>query len=153
MNMMRILGLTAAVFGVVLAAKSETRGAEAHNLKLAHPMVIGAVDLRAAVYDIQWDVQGTRATVTFSRNGRVVATVHGDCAVFDRSVPNDTLYISRHPDGFMAINALAFASTNKGIVFPQVRFHPHHSNDIPVDRTLIEASWNNATLAVPRLNR
>jgi len=153
MNMMRILGLTAAVFGIVLAANSETRGAEAHNLKLARPMVVAGVDLRAAVYDIQWDVQGTRATVTFSRKGRVVATVLGDCAVFDRSVPNDILYISKHPDGFLAINALAFASTNKGIVFPQVRFHPHHSKDISVDRTLIEASWSNDTLAVPHLNR
>jgi hypothetical protein len=109
--------------------------------------------LRAAVYDIQWDVQGTRATVTFSRKGRVVATVHGDCAVFDRSVPSDTLYISKHPDSFVAINALAFASTNKGIVFPLVRFHPRHSRDIPVDRTLIEASWSNDTLAAPRVNR
>ena len=153
MNMMRILGLTAAVFGVVLAANSEMRGAEAHNLKLARPMVVAGVDLRPAVYDIQWDVQGSRATVTFSRKGRVVATVHGDCAVFDRSVRDDTLYISKHPDGFVAINALAFASTNKGIVFPQIRFHPHHSKDIPVDRTLIEASLSNATLSVRRVNR
>jgi hypothetical protein len=82
-----------------------------------------------------------------------VATVHGDCAVFDRSVPIDTLYISKHPDGFVAINALAFASTNKGIVFPLIRFHPHHSRENPVDRTLIEASWSNDTLATPHVNR
>jgi hypothetical protein len=137
----------------MLAAKTEMIGAEAHNLKLTRPMVVAGVDLRAAVYDIQWDVQGTRATVTFSRKGRVVATVHGDCAVFDRSVPIDTLYISKHPDGFVAINALAFASTNKGIVFPLVRFHAHHSKDIPVEGALIEASWSNDALAVPRLNR
>jgi hypothetical protein len=118
MNMMRILGLTAAVFGVVLAANSEMRGAEAHNLKLTGPIVVAGVDLRAAVYDIQWDVQGTRATVIFSRKGRVVATVHGDCAVFDRSVPSDTLYVSKHPDGFVAINALAFASTNSTHITP-----------------------------------
>ena len=153
MSIVRILGLTAVVFGILLTANREMRGAEAHNLTLARPMVVAGIDLRPAVYDIQWDVQGTRATVKFSRKGHLVATVQGDCAVFDRSVRSDTLYISKHPDGFVAINALAFASTNKGIVFRQIRFHRRRSMDAPVTGPLVEASLRSDAVVAPRLNR
>jgi hypothetical protein len=148
--MMRILGLTAAALGVVLAASTEARGAEAHYLKLTRPVVLGGVDLRAAVYTVQWDLQGTRATVTFSRKGRVVATVQGGCATFDRSVPNDTLYFSKDPDGFLAISALRFASTNKGIVFPLVRSRPHPPTDNPMGNALMEENWPNHMPVVRR---
>lgn len=150
MNMMKILGITAAALGIVLAANTEVRGAEAHYLKLTRPMVVAGIDLRAAVYNVQWDFQGTRATVTFSRKGRVVATVEGECATFDRSVPNDTLYLSKHPDGFLAVKALAFASSNKGIVFPVVRSHPHPAQDIPVGSSLVGESLGNLKRPVPR---
>ena|SRR5579862_1199897 len=118
MNMMKILGLSAVVFGIMLAANTEVQGAGVHALKLPHSTVVAGVDLHAATYNIEWDIQGANATVTFSRNGHVVATVQGTCAVFDRSVTTDTLYISKHADGLTAIYALGFASTNKGIVFP-----------------------------------
>ena len=150
MNMKKILGLTAAALGVVLAAHPEVRAAEVHYLKLPRTMVLAGVDLRAAVYTVQWDLQGARATVTFSRKGRVVATVQGECATFDRSVASDTLYFSKDPGGFLAINALGFASTNKGIVFPVVRSHPHH---IPLDNSLVEGSWPNTAPPVPRVYR
>jgi len=121
MNMIRNLGLTAVVFGVMLAGNTKATDAEVHTLKLTHAMIVAGVDLHAAAYDIRWDIEGTRATVTFSQKGHVVATIQGKCAVFDRSVPADTLYISKHPDGFPTIYALGFASTNKGIVFPLIQ--------------------------------
>jgi len=152
MNMMKILGLTAAALGVVLAANTEVQGVEVRHLRLPRPMVVAGVDLRAAVYTVQWDIQGTRATVTFSRKGRLVATVQGESATLGRSVSSDTLYFSKDPDGFLAINALGFASTNKGIVFPVVRSHSHPSRDIPVGNPLKEESWPNPP-TVPRVYR
>jgi hypothetical protein len=153
MNIMKILGLTGMALGVVLTANTELRAAEAHYLKLPRTMVVAGVDLRAAVYTVRWDLQGTRATVTFSRKGRVVATVQGEYATFSRSVPNDTLYFSKDPDGFLAVNALGFASSNKGILFPVVRSHAHPSRDIPLDNTLMEESLRNTTSTVPRIYR
>ena len=151
MDTMKILRVTVTALGVVLAANTEARGAEVHYLKLTRPMVLGGVDLRAAVYTVQWKLQGTRATVTFSRKGRVVATVQGECATFDRSVPNDTLYFSKDPDGFLAISALRFASTNKGIVFPLVRSRLHPPNVNPMDNRLMQENWPNQTPAVPKV--
>jgi hypothetical protein len=150
MSMMKILGLTAAMFGIVLAANTGVRAAEVHYLKLPRTMVLAGVDLRAAIYTVQWDLQGPRATVTFSRKGRIVATVQGDCATFDKSVPNDTLYFSKDPDGFLAIGALRFASTNKGIVFPLVRSRLHPPKDNPMDNRLMQENWPNQTPAVPK---
>jgi len=150
MDKMKIMGLTVTALGLLLAGNSEVRGAEARYLKLTRPMVVAGVDLRAAAYNVQWDRKGTRATVTFSRKGRVVATVQGDCATFDRSVPNDTLYLSKDPDGFLAIRALRFASTNKGIVFPLVRSRLRPPKDNPMDNRLMQENWPNQTPAVPK---
>jgi hypothetical protein len=153
MNTGKILILTAAALGAVLTANTEVRAAEVHYLKLPRTMVVAGVDLRAAVYTVQWDFQGPRATVTFSRKGRVVATVQGESATFNRSVSSDTLYFSKDPDGFMAVNGLGFASTNKGIVFPVVRSHPHPTRNTPVGSSLVEQSWPNTAPPVPRVYR
>jgi len=150
MDMTKILGLTVTALGLLFAGNTEVRGAEAHYLKLTRHMVVAGVDLQAAVYNVQWDLKGTRATVTFSRKGRVVATVQGGCATFDRSVPNDTLYFSKDPDGFLAISALRFASTNKGIVFPLVRSRPHPPTDNPMGNALMEENWPNHMPVVRR---
>ena len=80
-----------------------------------------------------------------------MATVQGECATFDRSVPSDTLYFSRDPHGFLAINALAFASTDKGIVFPLVRFRPHPLKDSLVGNSLMAESWHNLTPSVSKV--
>jgi hypothetical protein len=153
MNVMKILGLAGMALGVVLTANNELRAADAHYLKLPRTMVVTGVDLRAAVYTVQWDLQGNRATVTFSRKGRVVATVQGEYATFNRSVPKDTLYFSKDPDGFFALNGLGFASSNKGILFPVVRSHAHPNRDNPVDNTLMGESLRNTTSTVPRIYR
>jgi hypothetical protein len=151
MNRMKIQALTAAMLGVVLAANTEARSAEVHFLQLTRPMVVAGINLRSAVYNVQWDIQGDRATVTFSRKGRVVATVQGACATFDRSVRNDTLYFTKTPDGFLAINALGFADTNKGILFPLVRSYLHPPRDTSVDKMLMEERRGNDGLVVPRV--
>ena len=153
MDMTKILGLTVTALGLWLAGTTEVRGAEARYLKLTRPMVVAGVDLQAAVYNVQWNLTGTRATVTFSRKGRVVATVQGECATFERSVPNDTLDFSKDPDGFLAISALRFAGTNKGIVFPWVRSSPHPPKDNPMGNALMDENWPNHAPAVPKVYR
>jgi len=151
MDMTKILRVTVTAVGLLLAVNAEVRGAEARYLKLTRPMVVAGVDLRAAAYNVQWDRKGTRATVTFSRKGRVVATVQAECATFDRSVPNDTLYFSKDPDGLLAISALRFASTNKGIVFPLVRSRLHPPKVNPMDNRLMQENWPNQRPAIPKV--
>jgi len=153
MDMTKILKVTVTALGLLLAGNAEVRGAEVCYLKLTRPMDVAGVDLQAAVYNVQWDLKGTRATVRFSRKGRVVATVRGECATFDRSVPNDTLYFSKDPDGSLAIRALRFASTNQGIVFPLVRSRPHLPMDNPMGNLLMEENWLNQTPAVPKARK
>ena len=153
MNRMKILLLFVVALGLGLPANTEMRASEVHYLRLPRTMVIAGVNLRAAVYTVQWDFQGSRAKVTFSRKGRVVATIQGESATFNRSVASDTLYFSKDPDGFLAVNGLAFASTNRGIVFPVIRSHPHPSTPTPVDNSLKEESLRNSTPTVPRVYR
>jgi len=153
MNSMKILLLTVALLGAVPAANAEERAAEVHYLNLPHPMVIAGVNLRAAIYTVQWDIEGPRATVTFSRKGRVVATIQGESATFNRSVDRDTLYFSKGPDGSMALNGLGFASTNKGILFPVVRSHRHPAGNTSAGNSLFEQDSPNIAPPVPRVYR
>jgi hypothetical protein len=148
----QIRGIILMSIGLGLAPPSGLQALEVHTLNLARPMVIAGVDLRAAVYDVHWELQGTRATVTFLRKGRAVATVQGECATLNRSAQGDTLYFSKHPDGFLAVRALGFASSNKGIVFPLVRSHARASRESFVAAPIIRESWHLAP-PVPRVYR
>lgn len=97
MDSKTILGLVFVAVGAVLVPTSELQALDARGLKLTEPMVVQGIYLRAAIYDVQWNLQGAHAVVTFSRKGRVVATVQGELVTFDRSVTADTLYFTKHP--------------------------------------------------------
>jgi len=152
MKIASIFGPTAMALGLALAMNAEGSAAEMSSLKLTKNMVIAGVDLRAGTYAVQWKIKGTHATVKFSRDGRAVATVQGECAAFDRAVATNTLYFSKSPDGFFAIHALGFAGSNKGILFPLVRSNPRRPADRPLDNPLENQWWGGNAVAVPRVH-
>lgn len=143
MDRKTILGLVFVLVGSVLVPTSELRAIDARGLKLTRPMVVEGVYLRAADYDVQWELQGTHAKVTFSRKGHAVATVQGELSTFDRTPASDTLYFSKRPDGFLYLNALGFAKTNKVILFPVLRLRPNAANNNPAANDLMEGDWRN----------
>jgi len=153
MDRKTILGLVLVVVGGVLIPASELRAVGAGGLNLTRPMVVEGIYLRAAVYGVQWELQGTHAKVIFSRKGRAVATVQGELSTFDRTVANDTLYFSKQTDGFFCINALGFAKTNKVVVFPVLRSRPNAPNSNAAAKALMEDDWPNRTQLVPRVFR
>jgi hypothetical protein len=154
MNIKYILGPTAMALGLALALNTEGRAAETNRLSLPRDMVIAGVDLRAGTYTVEWKVQGTRATVMFSREGRIVATVQGKYTAFDRSATTNTLYFSKNSNGLLAINALGFAGTTKGILFPLLRSGSHQPADSSLDHLLKNRWWGeNATSTVAPLHK
>jgi hypothetical protein len=122
-------GLALVVCGIMLTTPLDLAAIEPDGLKLNRPMVVAGVYLRAAIYDVQWQLHDTHATVTFSRKGHAVATVQGELVTFNRSVAVDTIYFAKHPAGFFSIKGLGFAGTNKGIAFPTIRSHPLATNN------------------------
>ena len=140
MNKIDLLGLIALELALALAAETEVRAIDKHPLILGNPMVVAGVDLRAGVYDIKWQFQGARATVTFSRKGRVVATVQGLVSTLDKTLTHDTLFVTKHPDGFIAISGLGLAGTNRHIIFPVYPSPRHHTTDIRPDIVMMEES-------------
>ena len=59
MDTNKIRGIILMSIGLGLAPPSDLRAVEVHTLKLAQPMVIAGVYLRAAAYDVHWELQGT----------------------------------------------------------------------------------------------
>ncbi len=154
MNIKNILGPTAMALGLVLAVNTEGRAAGTNSLKLSCDMVIAGMDLRAGDYTVLWKIQGTRATVEFSRERRTVATVQGEYTTFDRKATTNTLYFSKNPNGFFAINALGLAGTKKGILFPSVRSRPHQPTDSTLDNLLMNRWWDeNATSTAAQVHK
>lgn len=154
MNIKNILGPTAVALGLALAFNSEGHAAGTNSLKLSRDMVIAGLDLRAGDYTVLWKLQGTRATVEFSRGGHTVATVQGEYTTLGRSVSNNTLYFSKNPNGYLAIKALGFAGTNKGILFPSVRSRSHQPTDSSLDNLLVNRWWgDNATSTVAPVHK
>ena len=141
MTMIKFPAISALAIGVVLAAATGGRAEDAHYLELTRPMAVAGVRLRAAVYKIQWELQGTQATVTFSRKDRVVATVHGVYSTANKSVACDTLYVGKHPDGSQAIMAFGIAGSDKAIVFPAYRSHPQSPLNAPVVTGMMAGGW------------
>ena len=146
-----ILKVVPLVLGAVLLPISELTAVDAHGLTLTRPMVVDGIYLRAAVYDVQWHVEGTHATVTFLRKAHVVATVQGELVTLDRSVSKDTLYFSKHLDGLFHVNGLGFANTNKGIAFPHLRIRPNVSNNNPALDPRVENYLRNQPRTRPRV--
>lgn len=153
MDRKKILGLVLVVGGAVLIPASDLRAVDGGGLKLPRPMVVEGIYLRAAVYDVEWKLQGTHATVTFSRKGHTVATVQGELSTFDRTVANDTLYFSKQRDGFFCIDALGFANTDKVVIFPVVRSLPKSGANNAAAKALMEDDWPNHSQPAPRVFR
>ncbi|HMD87015.1 MAG TPA: hypothetical protein VKO18_20180 [Terriglobia bacterium] len=141
MKMIKFPAISALAIGVALAAATRVRAADAHYLELTRPMVVARVNLRAGVYKIQWELEGTQANVTFSRKDRVVATVHGVYSTSNKSVTCDTLYTAKHPDGSIAIIAFGIAGSDKAIVFPAYRSHPLPAMNTQVVTGMVQGSW------------
>lgn len=147
------LGFVLVMFGAVWMPAADLRAVNDLGLKLPQPMIVSDVYLRPDIYDIRWDVQGTHATVAFSRKGRVVATVHGELSTLARIAPNNTLYFSKQPDGFFAIEALGFAQTNRGIVFPVRRPRSHVTNNNPAAPPSMDGDLHNGAEPQMRVYR
>lgn len=123
MKMTKFPVISVLAIEVVLAAATGVQAAEDHLVNLPHPMVVAGVDLRPGLYNIQCGLKGTRATVKFSRKGRIVATVQGVVSTLNKMATYNTLFVSKHPEGFIAINGLGFAGSDKDITFPVYPFH------------------------------
>jgi hypothetical protein len=148
-----ILDLVLPTIGAGLLATCQLQALEVHTVRLTRPMVVAGVYLRAAAYDVRWEQHDTHATVPFSRKGRAVATVQGEVATLNKTSSKDTLYFSKHPDGFFLINALGFANTNKGIVFSTFRSRSNGANRNPTTNEPIKNDWLFRTRTLPPVYR
>ena len=148
-----ILGWVLLAAGVVLSRPSKLQAADTRMVRLDRPMIISGVYLRAENYLVQWQLQGTHATVVFSSRGRTIATVQGKLKKLDISAPNDTFYFSKQPDGVFAINALGFANTRRAIIFPAMRAGPKRPNNNPATNLLFEDAWRSRPAPAPMVHR
>ena len=153
MDHKRFYRLAILTVGTVTIVNSGLRAEAARGLMLTQPMIIEGIYLRAGIYGVQWKLDGAGAKVTFSREGRVVAVVEGRTAALDRSAALDTLYFTKHADGFFYINALGFGGTSKGIVFRILKSRAKSRSPSLQDDTLLENEWRNRPLTSGPIGR
>jgi len=133
MTAIKLLGVAVLALGLVLANQPPVQAADTHPVKLPCTTVISGVDLLPGEYNIHWDVNGSRGTVRFSRQGRVVATVQGVVSKLEGTSARDTLFFHKHSDGFITVTALALGGTDTNIVFPLVAERPRRKSDFRIN--------------------
>ena len=142
MRIIRLLTLPILAAAIYLGAGTRLAAAENHFLTLTRPMVEAGVNLRPAVYNLQWELQGRQATVRFQTKGRVVATVQGILFDLGKTPAAVTLYTSKHPDGFTAINGLGIAGSSQGIIFPAFGTRRQREGDAAMTGEALESLRN-----------
>lgn len=105
------------LLAVVLAGCLSAAAANSHTLSFRTAVKLNGAEIAPGSYEVQWVSHSPEATVTFTRNGRVVATVSGKWVERDNKYPADAVVFSNDADGSHTLKELRFGGQNKVLVF------------------------------------
>lgn len=113
----KYLGGTIPTLVFLLAASVPAWAKNSHYLTIDRHAVLNSTSLTAGAYRIQWEAHSSGLTVTFSKEGKVVATTEGK--LVDRGVKygRDVVVYDTRPDGSVTISEIRLGGMSQAIVF------------------------------------
>lgn len=102
---------------MLLTASLWAAAANSRTLSFKTPVKLNGAEMTAGFYEVQWVSHSPEATVTFRRNGQVVATAAGKWVDRDTKTPADSVVYSNNADGTHTLKELMFGGMNKVLVF------------------------------------
>lgn len=109
----RIGGLLALFLAVCLSAAA----ANSHNLSFRTAVKLNGAELTPGSYVVEWVSHSPEATVTFTRNGKVIASGSGKWVERDTKYPADAVVFSNDADGSHTLKELRFGGQKRVLVF------------------------------------
>jgi hypothetical protein len=102
---------------ILLTASLWAAAANSRTLSFRTPVQLNGAEMKPGFYEVQWVSHSPEATVTFKRNGQVVATAAGKWVERDAKSPADSVVYSNNADGTHTLKELRFGGSKQALVF------------------------------------
>jgi hypothetical protein len=108
------------VAAVLLFTSLWAAAASSRTLAFKTPVKLNGAEMMPGFYVVDWVSHSPEATVTFRRNGQVVATAAGKWVDRDAKAPADAVVYSNNADGTHTLTELRFGGMKQVLVFGQL---------------------------------
>jgi len=102
---------------ILLTASLWAAAANSRTLSFKTPVKLNGAEMMPGFYEVQWVSHSPEATVTFRRNGQVIATAAGKWVERDSKTPADSVVYSNNADGTHTLKELRFGGMKQVLVF------------------------------------
>lgn len=104
---------------ILLATCLSAAAANSHTLSFRTTVMLNGTEMTPGFYVVDWVSHSPEATVTFTRNAKVVATAAGKWVERDAKSPADSVVYTNNPDGSHTLIELRFGGMKQVLVFGQ----------------------------------
>ena len=108
------------LMAILLTASLWAAAANSRTLSFRTAVSLNGAEMKPGFYLVEWVSHSPEATVTFKRNGQVVATAAGKWVDGEMKYPADAVVYSNNADGSHTLKELRFAGSKQVLVFNQV---------------------------------
>jgi len=105
---------------ILMTANLWAAAANSHTLSFRTAVTLNGAEMKPGFYVVEWVSHSPEATVTFRRNGQVVATAAGKWVDRDTKSPADSVVYSNNADGSHTLKELRFSGRKQALVFGEL---------------------------------
>jgi hypothetical protein len=112
-NYLAMLATLLLVFPLGLLAKDKNQ----HSVDIPEMVQVGATQLQAGHYKVEWQGSGPAVQVSFLRNGNTVATAPGTLKANDAQVSQDAIVTDNTASHTKVLKEIDFGHQKEALVF------------------------------------
>jgi hypothetical protein len=105
------------VLAIFSAACLSAAAANSRTLSFRTAVKLNGTEMTPGFYLVEWVSHSPQATVTFTRNGKVMATAAGKWVERDSKSPADAVVYTNNADGSHTLMELRFGGMRQVLVF------------------------------------
>lgn len=102
---------------ILLVGCLSATAANSRTLSFRTAVKLNGTEMTPGFYVVDWVSHSPEATVTFTRNGKVVATAAGKWVERDMKAPADSVLYTNNADGSHTLKELRFGGMKQVLVF------------------------------------
>ena len=108
------------LMAILMTASLWAAAANSRTLSFRTAVTLNGAEMKPGFYVVEWVSHSPEATVTFRRNGHMVATAPGKWVQREKKSPADAVVYTNNADGTHTLTEVRFAGTKQVLVFTPV---------------------------------
>ncbi|HZP31823.1 MAG TPA: hypothetical protein VFB23_00575 [Candidatus Acidoferrales bacterium] len=108
------------LMAILMTASLWAAAANSRTLSFRTAVTLNGAEMKPGFYVVEWVSHSPEATVTFRRNGHMVATAPGKWVQREMKSPADAVVYTNNADGTHTLTEVRFAGTKQVLVFTPV---------------------------------